>query len=117
MLMTEFLSKNTQNEVIGNYLELLAFSAQKTESLYALMQLQRENTELKNENNLLKEALQKHLEELLDFEQVIISEPLQAKLQQFLIGKAKDKSKSFIKDIVTNISSYTVSIGTPYRNR
>ena len=108
-MLTDFLVHNRDEQVLDNYLKLLAFSAQKTTSDHALIALKFENASLQNQ--LLQERadhaalLDKHLDALLNSENTDVQAALIAKVQHYLVTKTTSEVKSLFKSGVDKMSA------------
>jgi hypothetical protein len=106
MLNTDFLLHNRDEQVLDNYLKLLAFTAQQTSSDHKLMMLKFENAELKNENMVLKSALNMSLEKLFNNKDKHIQTELKAKIQEFIVQKTIGKAENFKKWRLNQVNRY-----------
>ena len=108
-MLTDFLVHNRDEQVLDNYLKLLAFGAQKTTSEHAVIALKFENASLKNQ--LLQERdnhaalLDKHLDALLNSENTDVQAALIAKVQHYLVTKTTSEVKSLFKSGVDKMSA------------
>jgi len=122
-MLTDFLVHNRDEQVLDNYLKLLAFGAQKTTSEHALIALKFEHANLQNQllqeradhaslkNQLLQERadhaalLDKHLDALLNSENTDVQAALIAKVQHYLATKTIREAKSLFKPYVNKINA------------
>ena len=122
-MLTDFLVHNRDEQVLDNYLKLLAFGAQKTTSEHALIALKFEHASLKNQllqeranhaslkNQLLQERanhaalLDKHLDALLNSENTDVQAALISKVQHYLVTKTTSEIKSLFKSGVDKMSA------------
>jgi tRNA splicing endonuclease len=108
-MLTDFLVHNRDEQVLDNYLKLLAFGAQKTTSEHALIALKFEHANLQNQ--LLQERadhaalLDKHLDALLNSENTDVQAALIAKVQHYLVTKTTSEVKSLFKSGVDKMSA------------
>lgn len=108
-MLTDFLVHNRDEQVLDNYLKLLAFGAQKTTSEHALIALKFEHANLQNQ--LLQERadhaalLDKHLDALLNSENTDVQAALIAKVQHYLVTKTTSEVKSLFKLGVDKMSA------------
>lgn len=94
----DFLLKNHDEQILDNYLKLLAFTAQKTNSDHAIMALKFENSELKQNSQKLRDInnslINNHFNDLFDSEDIDVQEMLNTKIQQYLLKKTATGAKS-----------------------
>jgi hypothetical protein len=85
----DFLIKNHDEKVLDNYLKLLAFAAQETNSNHALMALKLENAELKRNVKKLQDensGLANHcIDDLFTSEDASVQANLNARIQQYFM--------------------------------
>jgi hypothetical protein len=103
---TDFLLQNRDEQILDNYLKLLAFSVQKPNSYQELIQLKLENKTLKEENSLLKSMLESHLDELFEIATPEIKSKIYAKIQQDVLNTASNKMESLLKTGTDKMTSF-----------
>ncbi|MDQ7074854.1 MAG: hypothetical protein Q9O24_06800 [Gammaproteobacteria bacterium] len=103
-VLSDFLHKNQDPKVLNDYLSLLAYSAQKTDSVHALVALRAENEELKEElllekqryNVLLQEKMEP-MEAVFQSEDQDVIDVLNSNIKNHILSQsAKEIKKPFI---------------------
>lgn len=87
MTSQKLFLQNCDDQVLDNYLKLLAYTAQNTASEHAIMALKFENSELKIENSALIHELNKTLDDLFFSENPIVQAELIARLQKYIVER------------------------------
>lgn len=105
----DFLLKSRDEQILSNYLKLLAFSAQEKNSDHELMAIKLENSELKqnikklrDENNAL---INNNLDNLFNSDDAIIQAEINAKIQKYLLNKTATSAKSLYNSGMGKIST------------
>ncbi len=97
-MSNNFLLENCDEKVLDNYLKLLAFTAQETNSDHAIMVLKFENSELKQNSQKLRDInnslINNHFNDLFDSEDIDVQAMLNTKIQQYLLKKTATGAKS-----------------------
>jgi hypothetical protein len=106
---TQFLLQNRDEQVLDNYLKLLAFTAQNTISDHAWMALKIENAQLQQQlqQERAKNAalLNKRLDELLNSENADVQAEVKARIQHYVVTKTTSEVKSLFKSGVGKMSA------------
>jgi hypothetical protein len=109
VMNADFLLKNRDEHVLDNYLKLLAFTAQETNSSHELMTLKLENAELKRNVKKLQDensGLANHcIDDLFTSEDASVQANLNARIQQYFMNKTATGAKSLYKSGVGALSS------------
>lgn len=113
----DFLLKNRDEQVLDNYLKLLAFTAQEGNSDHALMALKLENSELKQNlkklqdensalaNNCLDDLANNYLDDIFNSDDASVQANLNARIQQYVVNKTATGAKSLYKSGVGKLST------------
>lgn len=108
-MLTDFLLQNRDEQVLDNYLKLLAFAAQNTTSNHAWMALKFENAQLQQQlqQERAKNAalLNKGLDELLNSENIEVQAEVKARIQHYVVTKTTSEVKSLFKSGVGKMSA------------
>lgn len=108
-MLTDFLLQNRDEQVLDNYLKLLAFTAQNTTSNHAWMALKFENSQLQQQlqQERAKNAalLNKGLDELLNSENTDVQAEVKARIQHYVVTKTTSEVKSLFKSGVGKMSA------------
>lgn len=111
-MLTDFLLQNRYEQVLDNYLKLLAFTAQNTTSDHAWIALKFENAQLQQQLQQLQQEraknaalLNKGLDELLNSEDSDVQAVVKAKIQHYVVTKTTSEVKSLFKSGVGKMSA------------